>query len=396
MPRSRSAEATIKGFNFQFDASIKFILESSGPVIIEGVEDVDVFNESGLSECVQCKYYEGTKLTNSILRGIIAPMLKHFKNEKTSKFIVYGFFKDKNIVDLSNSDLTNFKEQVLKYKDDELEKDLQIEIGLVDADLQLFLANLQIQETLGYEQHKSEVMASLALHLSCSINEVKAVYYNNAFSIVSELATKSDISGRTIEKSNFLKKINTKEFLFNHWLLKDKGEVKYCKEIRLQHFTNNNVSPKARFFIIKALGYDKVILKNLILKISNNWSNFRLKRLNADTHYAPYIHISGIHKELLIQLKNELFREGHLFVDGYPFKNSEFSVNEISKTGSSSNKIAFRWVESNFDLETTLKNLDRVTKEVYEFYTEEALGLKCDCKHIKVPIETLSMIEKII
>ena len=81
MSKSRSAEATIKGFIYQFDASIRHILEA-GPndqITIEGIEDVDV--SDGVSvKAIQCKYYEGTKLTNSVLRDIVEPMLKgHFQ-----------------------------------------------------------------------------------------------------------------------------------------------------------------------------------------------------------------------------------------------------------------------------------------------------------------------------
>ena len=70
MSRSREADATIRGFNYQFDASIRLILEAgdNDSITVEGVEDVDV--SDGLSiNAIQCKYYEGTKLTNSVLKG---------------------------------------------------------------------------------------------------------------------------------------------------------------------------------------------------------------------------------------------------------------------------------------------------------------------------------------
>ena len=44
MSRSRSAEATIKGFNYQFDASIKLLLDADlhDEATVEGIEDIDV------------------------------------------------------------------------------------------------------------------------------------------------------------------------------------------------------------------------------------------------------------------------------------------------------------------------------------------------------------------
>ena len=115
MSRSRSAEATIKGFNYQFDASIKLLLDADllDEATVEGIEDIDVSDGDSV-KAVQCKYYEGTSLTNSTLRVIVKPMIEddHSRTSKITYFI-YGYFRTKNEFPLD--DTARFKAEVLTY-----------------------------------------------------------------------------------------------------------------------------------------------------------------------------------------------------------------------------------------------------------------------------------------
>ena len=65
----RSAEATIKGFLYQFDLTILKILKGArlaSSVVVEGVEDIDqVFDDH--VEYIQCKYYEGSSYNLSLI-----------------------------------------------------------------------------------------------------------------------------------------------------------------------------------------------------------------------------------------------------------------------------------------------------------------------------------------
>ncbi len=62
----RSATATIKGYVYQFDMTIKTILNSNNDEIItiENIEDIDV-NTPNQTTAIQCKYYEGTTYNHS-------------------------------------------------------------------------------------------------------------------------------------------------------------------------------------------------------------------------------------------------------------------------------------------------------------------------------------------
>lgn len=109
MARSRSAEATIKGFNYQFDATIKMLLEAEEgeEITIEGIEDIDIENGTLQTESVQCKYYAGTDLSKSVFRETIKPMLEHYAQNKQKLFnyTLYGHFQSTSDFHLDNIEL---------------------------------------------------------------------------------------------------------------------------------------------------------------------------------------------------------------------------------------------------------------------------------------------------
>src|SRR5690554_6645535 len=127
---NRSATDTIKGYFYQFDYSIKKILESPNPndsVTIEGVEDIDL--ESATDEtAIQCKYYAKTEYNHSVIAKPIRFMLSHFITEKRNgktplKYSLYGYYKGGHnkltlpitVTDLINNFLTYTEDKVKQY-----------------------------------------------------------------------------------------------------------------------------------------------------------------------------------------------------------------------------------------------------------------------------------------
>jgi hypothetical protein len=83
---NRSANATIKGYFYQFDHTILQILQAnsgSASVVIEGMEDVDI-DDGDKSVLVQCKYYEGTAYNHSVIKDAVIQMLRHY--HRTAQF----------------------------------------------------------------------------------------------------------------------------------------------------------------------------------------------------------------------------------------------------------------------------------------------------------------------
>ena len=97
---SRDATATIRGYMYQFDATILAILRLVGnkPLDVESIEDFDIGGDDP-TDLFQCKYYAAQRFTPAQLRDAILPMLKGFlglnaKARKKRSFHLYGYYKD--------------------------------------------------------------------------------------------------------------------------------------------------------------------------------------------------------------------------------------------------------------------------------------------------------------
>lgn len=181
----------------------------------------------------------------------------------------------------------------------------------------------------------------------------------------------------------------------------EKGETVFCKKIRKEHFTQTNISPYARIFVLHVNeGTNNIAdLKDIVLNISKKWSNANKtsSRTKDKDRYAPYIYLPGLAENKLIDFKNNLYNEGFLFVDGYPHKGSRFSFSAISEKPNQQRLINFRIFHDIEEVETLINDLTNKTKELYEFYFDkELINLRHNFKHVKIPINSLSMIQNMI
>ena len=405
MSDKRSAEDTIKGFNYQFAATVLLILgaKHDSQITVEGIEDIDVSSDS-VTSAVQCKYYEGTKLTNSVLRDIVEPMLVDEKARSTKiHYFIYGHFKEQ--VDLSTfplSDAGKFRADVLGYKrgkgDKQIIGNVADDLGLTNSELGAFLARLSFTLTDDYDAHKRQVEVALENQFSCSSSEVADFYYPVAFSKVAEIATKATPAERTITKADFLKAFKTKQQLFKHWLLHERGEEAFCKAMRRAFFSSVNVSPFSRFFVVECSNGETLAeLKSVVLRLRDKWSSHKKSAKQAPKdRYAPYLLFRGASTATISGLLTELHSEKIRFVDGFPFKGAVFSVTHISQPQTADNAISLRLLYDAAELDGVLANLGGQTKEIFEFYRSSHLPLNDKVRHVQIPFRNLSSVTQII
>jgi hypothetical protein len=405
MSKKRSAEDTIKGFNYQFAATVLLILQSEddSQITVEGIEDIDVASVS-VTSAVQCKYYEGTKLTNSVLRDIVEPMLVDEKGRTTKiHYFIYAHFKEQ--VDLATfqlSDPAAFRADVLGYKKGKGEKqiigNLADDIGLTNPEIGAFLARLRFTLTQNYDAHKRQVEVALEHQFSCNSSEVSHFYYPVAFSKVAELATKATLAERKITKSAFLKAFEAKHQLFKHWVIHEKGEAAFCKAMRHAFFSVGNISPFSRFFIVECSGGETLTeLKSVALALRDKWSSYKkTSRLATKDRYAPYLLFRGAPPAIVFELLAELNSENIKFVDGFPFKGAEFSVAHLSQSQTAENAVSLRLLYDVPQLDGVLTNLCGQTKEIFEFYRRSHLPLNDKIRHVQIPIFDLSTVTQTI
>jgi hypothetical protein len=164
---SRSANATIKGYFYQFDHTILKILQASSSnssVVIEGIEDVDI-EDGNHTTLVQCKCYEGTDYNHSVVKDAVIQMLRHYHKagclvNQQLRYCLFGHYQAGQDKLKQPFDLDFLKKHFLSYTDKGKAKQLEhVRLGITDAQLAQFQTLLEINiNAPSYEtQQKSQV-----------------------------------------------------------------------------------------------------------------------------------------------------------------------------------------------------------------------------------------------
>ncbi|MUV07173.1 hypothetical protein GOP80_08265 [Planococcaceae bacterium Storch 2/2-2] len=377
---SREATATIKGFLYQFNETIRQILmlESTSNLTIEGIEDIDIMTGDGQTNAIQCKYYEATEYNHSVIKPAIEWMLKDYKNrlDKGDNIISYKLYgcyskgqeKLKELIDEQSGvrKLGEFKEKLLtKKKGKEIVK-IYEKLGLEDEEVSNFINQLDIDNrALSFEELSKELNSLFRETFECGAIEAE-YYYASALHLVSHLSIKKEKKDRIISKEIFKEKIDNKEFMFNEWYLYFKGDDEYYKEITKTYFSALNNFVHANVFIF-AYDRNKDSLKqirDLIITIAKKYSDVESNR--KIDYSKPIIHIKDIKPDELSEVKNELYEHELDFIDGFPYKYSKFRTQEFM----TSKPLHFMFVDDFECLKDVIKELDsKKSIKIYEFYS---------------------------
>ncbi len=372
MAADRTAIDTITGYYYQFDYYILELLKSPDPrteVCIEAIEDVDI-TTADETTAVQCKYYAKSEFQLSLIRRPIRLMLEHFaRNPGTRgqlRYSLYGYYNAGQDKLAKEIDLDYLKKTLLPYTERKVSHFPHVELGLSDAELQLFLDHLHIDICApSFQEQEEKILAALKERYKCSDVEAE-FYYSNALRLVRELSTKQDVKDRTISTEQFCRQINTSGQLFDAWYLKIRGEKAYCSAVKKQYFTCKNISPYARFFLIDCDQHlDAQDLKALLIKISDKWSKLSPKEVNP---FCPYVLLHGATPEMIVSVKKALRADGVYFRDGYDFLGADFDPDSITVKPTAGNSIRLKFLTNLEDLTETLHAIRKRTRLVYQFY----------------------------
>lgn len=375
MAKGRDAIDTITGYYYQFDYSILQLLDlknENDTITIEGVEDVDILEENGLT-AIQCKYYDKTEYNHSVVAKPIRLMLKDYVSrtpqKKNIRYKLYGRYKSGHNKFPSPLSVDFAKKCLFTYTENKVCHILHEELSLSDTDIEDFLSKIDVDiYAENYREQQAKVIKRLEKIFQCGSFEAEYYYYNNALRYIKEVATQQNVKNRCVSKEQFLKKINSKKMLFDKWYLQFKGIKEYCSEIKKQYFSPRNVSPFERFFLIECDELiDNIKLLSLIIKISNNWSKLSKREVHT---FCPYIYLHGISKERLVILKKMLRRENIRIWDGYDFLGADFCIESIIRIANSENNVKIKIINDLNSLESVIKSISK-TKEIYQFYLHE-------------------------
>jgi hypothetical protein len=405
----REASATIRGYIYQFDATIREILNSNNDTscTIEDVEDFDLHSPD-LSSYFQCKYYAAQKLIPSTFRDAILPMLKNYvgldKDERNNKrYYLYGYFKETSYEDSTISlealkKILVRREKIKNGSGGERYKSINIqeEIGATDDDLEGFILKFSLNLCDEYESHKTQLINELAATTDVSVFECEKYVYPSALTLVSLLACKKMAKERTITKNDFLQKIKPNQVLYSLWALREKNKQAYCKVMRSRYFTCRNIDSEARFFILECpASVSEVEILQTLKTIRKKWSSHTVRRKPDNERYAPYIYLRNASPEKFINIKRYLHEKGISFVDGYPYQGSSFSLSAISQQQTFQNAISLRFINSEEDLHNCILNLNEQIS-IFQFFYDTTVTFNDSVFHVCIPISSTDMIAEIV
>jgi hypothetical protein len=404
----RSAVDTIRGYFYQFDLSILSVLQLTSPddsVEIECTEDIDIRTATEAT-ATQCKYYAKTEYNHSVIKDAIKHMVSHFKESlagtkpKISYSIKGHYASGQEKLD-SGIDVDFLKKHFLTYSEGKgtakVKRYHHSELGLSDADLGEFLKRFTIDvRAKGLDEQYHEVLGAIRSICGCTSFSAEYFYYNNALAVIRELSIKAAPAERTITKKEFLARINTSTVLFNEWFVEKKGKKAHLAALRKEYFTELNISPYERFFLVEveAGSYVRSDLKDLFFELSRKWAKLSAREPSP---FCPYIYVHGVPGGELLALKRELNAEGFKLIDGHDFQGADFSYQSITQKATHGNGIKIKVLNTLSNVEQTVDAITK-TRRIYQFYLGSSYFDydKPAVRHVKIQVERLSDVKSII
>ncbi len=364
--RSRVADATIKGFYYQFDTSILEIIKlkkNNEFIVIEGiVEDIDIHTATENST-VQCKYLSKPNYTYSAVREPIIKMMEHFINPATPnnfKYILYAHFENETPGNEPTIDVPTFKE-ILTYKVKGIEKHYEIDNSITDKQLENFLSQFKLKFGIEFYEQQKTLIEKLKTHFCCSEFIADKHFYNNALRVVIDRAIKKNEADRTITKGQFLKEIDCSKTLFNEWFIKLRSKKEYLKETN-QNLKSTRTLEQSRAKVI-FIGKNVITANNAELPLLDFIENLIAKyyKLNSSLRTAkPLTLILDCDRQQIQNIKMQLIENQTSFNDGFEeLKFSSYFFNKepvINKSLNGNKLINSSYIVKLISKETFLNN----------------------------------------
>ncbi len=325
---TRSAEASLRGYLYQFDKTASELLNLSQgqSLTVEGVEDIDI-SSSGLTTAIQCKYLEAQNFSPSRIRKPLIAMLDHFVSKASSnfKYHLYAYFSDQD--NGSHKMSLDELKSCLTYTEKKKEICYYQKYSITDQKLKAFLRNLKIEFGPKIEEQKGVLIDQLKNEFSCNNDEAEIVYYAQALNLIFNIATQRTKTERQLTRRQFLLNIDKSEVVFSALYSKYKGKVAYIKTLKKLILESDGLArykTKALYIDIDSWGTPKVIA-NLLSEI--NSKHYREGHAFWDSQ--PWLTIIRADENSLKEIKQHLINKGIWINDG--FETIDFSPDRFSE-----------------------------------------------------------------
>lgn len=359
---SRSADASIRGYTYQFLHTILDILNQEDSAIhtIEGIEDLDIYN-ADIAQLCQYKYHKGETFTNSLVGKPIGLMYNHFLNNELKQY-------NYKLIVYVPGDIPLFDEQRLTQilKLDSAQKRMEEE-NRADCSnpdkIRKFFKKFSCIQALEFSELENMVVDKLVQVFNVSEEEAKVNFLPNALKHINYMGTRSTIKEREISTKEFKQLLsNNKEISDIAFYTRVKGESEAVKLLknRMRSIGIKHNSFEHVFFLYND-GRNQI--PDLMLEVAKK---FYYDGNKFDYMPATFIvkNIAGIKKSIL-----KIMKETHqlvLFNDGYEdheFMVEVFNQDKISTSGPRNGKVN----QVNFNFRLISLETYRLNKEDIRF-----------------------------
>ncbi|WP_216680473.1 hypothetical protein [Hymenobacter siberiensis] len=319
---SRVADATIKGYYYQFDTSILKLLklkDDTDTIVVEGIEDIDIKTATDTTT-VQCKYLSKTHYTPSTVREPIELMLAHFiKTSSTNpiKYTLYAHFTDEIPGTIKKLDISELK-NLLTYKKGGVTKQFHVDNSIPNQQLDDFLNSFRFEFGYEFKTQQDYVISKIQEYFDCNEYEATTLYYNNSLKLVIDKSIEKLESNRIISKGvlNDLKKI--KSTLYTEWFAKALTREKYLQKTRTHINQLRSLSPSKNKYIL--IGQEILTIKSASLTVASFIENIIDKYYkfgNCLRSAKPITIILDGNEQFIKETKIHLIEGNIILNDGY-------------------------------------------------------------------------------
>lgn len=408
---NRSANATIKGYFYQFDHTIERLLEAVAPqssVVVEGIEDIDL-DDGDDSALVQCKYYEGTEYNHSVIKDAIIQMLRHFHSKgcpvaQEFRYRIYGHYKGGQGKVPATFDLDFLKNNFLTYEHKKAVHQVHVELGVTDAQLESFRNLLDIDvHAPSYDEQQKRVAKLLVSQIpGCKAEDAEVFYYPNAINAIQALAVQADANDRKITKAKFLVAVNRKEIVFSLWLRQKFGDEYYAKLIKRRHFkfASTKIPKASRIFVIEMDSeFDLAKAAMMLARIGTCFSHVEHARTPAQDRFCPYVLLRGLSPTDMVSLKGCLLGQGINISDGHAFNGATFSPALLAAPPTKDHQIRLKFIPSVDNIAAVVSAIDGTVVELFDFFKSspvDAVHAPLGVPHHKIKVDGVYFINEVL
>lgn len=351
----RSAEASIKGYNYQFLHTIKDILETASDTsecTVEGIEDFDIEKDNE-KDLIQYKFHEEQSFINSRVAKPIALMFKYFRTHQTEviNYKLFIYLTDENLPDKTVekiTDILKIKEsrKILSESDTEITKD---KVDLLSSLIEIFVESFSWKLTKKYVELENELVETFRSSFGVTTEESKILYLSNAIKIINDLAIKPD-GERGITKKKFIDKLKSYEkILFSSIIFRTQGYDKLKKLYKKQK-NLLNIKKYTSNYIVQCNNIHRDNLAQIIVDLSKKFCYYNNKSDYRPITFVINCPIDEYNKfkksiYLYIQSIDEIIKLNDGFED-YTFNIKVFNEKVLKSTnagGGKFNKVSFNF-----------------------------------------------------